>query len=109
MPTQSTSLWVGYFFGKHMMINNHEIALPKAELEQLLERAALRGARAALTELNLEGEDAAQDIRELRSLLEAFTLAKRTAWQTAVKMITASFLLALVMGAMIKLKLFGET
>lgn len=92
-----------------MIINHHEIVLPKIELEQLLERAALRGARAALSELNLEGDEAARDIRELRSLLEAFTLAKRTAWQTAVKMITAGFLLALVMGAVIKLKLFGET
>ena len=46
-------------------------------------------------------------IRELRGLLEAFNTAKRTAWQTLVRMVTTGFILALVAGALIKLKLFG--
>ena len=57
--------------------------------------------------MGLDGEDAASDIRELRGLLEAFNTAKHTAWQTVVKVITTGFLLALVAGAVIKLKVFG--
>ena len=44
---------------------------------------------------------------QLRGLLDAFTSAKRTAWQTVVKIVTTGFVLALMAGAMIKLKLFG--
>jgi len=81
--------------------------MPKDEFEELLERVAERGARAALSDVGLDGENAANDIRELRGLLEAFNTAKHTAWQTVIKLITTSFLLALVAGALIKLKVFG--
>ena len=67
----------------------------------------MRGARAALSDVGLDGENAANDIRELRGLLEAFNTAKHTAWQTVIKLITTGFLLALVAGAIIKLKVFG--
>ena len=83
------------------------VTMPKDEFEELLERVAERGARHALSDVGLDGEDAASDIRELRGLLEAFNTAKHTAWQTVVKVITTGFLLALVAGAIIKLKLFG--
>ena len=81
--------------------------MPKDEFEELLERVAERGARAALSDVGLDGENAANDIRELRGLLEAFNTAKHTAWQTVIKLVTTSFLLALVAGALIKLKVFG--
>ena len=42
-----------------------------------------------------------------KETLEAFNTAKHTAWQTVVKVITTGFLLALVAGAIIKLKVFG--
>ena len=83
------------------------VTMPKDEFEELLERVAERGARHALADVGLDGEDAASDIRELRGLLEAFNTAKHTAWQTVVKVITTGFLLALVAGAVIKLKVFG--
>ncbi len=83
------------------------IMMPKEEFEELLERAAQRGARTALAEVGLDGENAANDIRELRGLLEAFNTAKHTAWQTVIKMVTTGFLLALVAGALIKLKVVG--
>jgi hypothetical protein len=38
------------------------IALPPAEFEALLERAAETGARRALHEVGLDGQDAAEDI-----------------------------------------------
>ena len=60
-----------------------------------------------MTDVGLDGESAAADIRELRGLLEAFNTAKHTAWQTLVRMVTTGFILALVAGALIKLKLFG--
>jgi hypothetical protein len=83
------------------------VTMPKDEFEELLERGAERGARAALSDVGLDGENAANDIRELRGLLEAFNTAKHTAWQTVIKLVTTSFLLALVAGALIKLKVFG--
>jgi len=64
------------------------IALPAAEFEALLERAAETGARRALHEVGLDGQDAAEDIRDLRSLLAGVRLAKQTAGQTAVRLIT---------------------
>lgn len=83
------------------------ISLPQEEFEAILERAAERGARHALSDVGLEGPDAAHDIRELRGLLEAFNTAKHAAWQTVIKLITTGFLLALVAGALINLKMFG--
>lgn len=85
------------------------IALPPAEFEALLERVAETGARRALHEVGLDGQDAAEDIRDLRSLLAGFRLAKQTAVQTAVRLITTGVLLALMAGIAIKLKLFGPT
>ena len=84
------------------------IALPPAEFETLLERAAETGARRALHEVGLDGQDAAEDIRDLRSLLAGFRLAKQTAVQTAVRIITTGILLALMAGIAIRLKLFGN-
>lgn len=84
------------------------IAMPAAEFEALLERAAETGARRALHEVGLDGMDAAEDIRDLRSLLAGLRLAKRTAVQTAVRIVTTGVLLALMAGFAIKLKLFGN-
>lgn len=83
------------------------VVMPRDEFEELLARAAERGARRALADVGLDGPEAANDIRELRGLLEAFNTAKHTAWQTVVRLLTTGFLLALVAGAVIKLKVFG--
>jgi len=87
--------------------NEPLITLPREEFEEMLNRAAERGALRALSDVGLDGEDAAEDIRELRSLLQALNLAKRTAWQTIVRIMTTGLILALMAGAAIKLKLFG--
>ncbi|EDP62695.1 MAG: hypothetical protein HQ481_15010 [Alphaproteobacteria bacterium] len=84
------------------------IVMPEADFEQLLELAAERGARKALDDVGFGGDDAANDIRDLRSLLGCMRLAKRTAVQTAVRLITTGVLLALMAGIAIKLKLFGN-
>jgi len=87
--------------------DGHNVML-EAEFEQLLELAAERGARKALEDVGLDGDDAAVDIRDLRSLLGSLRLAKRTAVQTAVRIVTTGVLLALMAGIAIKLKLFGN-
>lgn len=60
-----------------------------------------------LAHLRLENGSAAKDIRELRDLLEAWRDARRTAWQTTIKVVTTGILAALLVGAAIKLKLMG--
>ena len=87
------------------------VTLPHEEFEELLERAAERGAergaKAALHQVGLDGEDAAHDIRELRSLLDAFNEAKKTAGLTVIRMVITGLVMALLTGTLIKLKLFG--
>jgi hypothetical protein len=53
------------------------IALPAGQFETLLDRAAETGARRALHEVGLDGTDAAEDIRDLRSLLVALASRNR--------------------------------
>ena len=77
------------------------------DLDELLTRAAERGAERALACLGLQNGHAAADIRDLRGLIEAWREARRTAWQTAVKVVTTGVLAALLVGVAIKLKLMG--
>jgi hypothetical protein len=79
------------------------------ELEALIERAAARGAKKALADVGLQDSAAGNDIRHIRSPLSCVRLAKRTAAQTTVRVITTGILLALTAGVAIKLKLFGQT
>ncbi len=83
------------------------LSLRPEDLDELLTRAAEKGAERALAALGLENGHAARDIRELRDLLDAWRDARRTAWQTTVKVITTGILAALLVGAAIKLKLMG--
>ena len=83
------------------------ITLRPEDLDDLLTRAAERGAERCLAHLGLENGHAARDIRELRDLLEAWREARHTAWQTTIKVITTGLLAALLVGAAIKLKLMG--
>jgi hypothetical protein len=85
---------------------NHS-ALTDAQLELLLNRAAEKGARKALADVGLDGDYAESDIRDLRTLLRAINLAKKTAWQTFIRLLTAGIFTALMAGIAIKLKLFG--
>jgi hypothetical protein len=84
------------------------VRMPEAEFEALLTRAAEVGARRALADVGLEGPTAAIDIRDLRSLLDCMRFVRRTAVQTAIRLITTGILLALLAGIAIKLKLSGN-
>jgi sugar phosphate isomerase/epimerase len=83
------------------------VTIPHEEFESMLERAAERGARHALHEVGLDGEDAAQDIRELRNLLDAFNEAKKTAGLAVIRMLVTGLVMAVLAGTLLKLKLFG--
>ncbi|WP_374683528.1 DUF6127 family protein [Accumulibacter sp.] len=83
------------------------VTLPQEEFEAMLERAAERGARHALSEVGLDGPDAARDLSELRSLLDAFNEAKKTAWLTIVRILVTGLVMATLAGAFVKLKVFG--
>ncbi len=77
------------------------------DLDELLIRAAEKGAERAMAALGLENGHAAKDIRDLRGLIEAWRQARQTAWQTLIKLLTTGILVALIVGASIKLKLYG--
>jgi hypothetical protein len=83
------------------------LLLRREDFDELLHRAAERGAERCLAHLGLENGSAARDVRELRDLLAAWRDARRTAWQTAVKVVTTGILATLLVGAAIKLKLMG--
>lgn len=85
--------------------SDRTLLLRREDLEELVARAAERGAERALSHLGLENGHAARDIRELRDLLEAWRDARRTAWRTIVKVATTGLLAALLLGAAIKLHL----
>ncbi len=77
------------------------------DLDELLIRAAEKGAERAMAALGLDNGHAAKDIRDLRGLIEAWRQARQTAWQTLIKLLTTGILVALIVGASIKLKLYG--
>ena len=83
------------------------IRMPEDEFEAMLARAAEQGARRALADVGLDGPEAAIDIHDLRTLLESLRMVRRTAWQTAVRLLTTGLLLALIAGVAVRLKLFG--
>jgi len=84
------------------------VRMPDAEFEALMARAAEEGAKRALADVGLDGQEAAFDIRDLRSLLASIRFVRRTAVQTAVRMITTGVILALLAGIAVKLKVFGS-
>lgn len=83
------------------------MTLSESEVEALLNRAAEKGAQKALSDVGLDGDCAESDIRDLRTLLRSINLAKRTAWQTFIRLVTAGVLAAMMAGIAIKLKIFG--
>jgi hypothetical protein len=90
-----------------MIETNECLSFSKDQLETLLDDAAQRGARRALADVGLEGNDAAEDIRTLRGLIDALRIARRTACQTIVRIITTAILASLIAGIALKLKLLG--
>lgn len=85
------------------------LLLRREDFDELLDRAAERGVERCLAHLGLENGHAVREIRELRDMLEAWRDARRTSWQTTIKVITTGVLAVLLVGVAIKLKLMGGT
>jgi hypothetical protein len=81
-----------------MGLTMSEVILTPAELEDMLDRAAKRGAKEALRYIGLLDEAAHKDITEMRSLLEAWRDTRKSIWSTTVRIITVA-LLTFISGA----------
>lgn len=69
-------------------------------MQVLIEQSAKIGAKKALLDIGLsEDKDLLTDVSELRSLLDSWRSAKRTAGKTIVQALTAIFLAMLIAGA----------
>jgi len=62
------------------------------ELEEMLDRAAHKGAKEALSSIGLLDDSAQKDIVEMRSLLEAWRNTRKSIWTTAIKVTTVAVL-----------------
>jgi len=69
-----------------------DIKLSPEEIEDMLDRAARRGAKEALRSIGLLDDDAHKDITEMRSLLEAWRDTRKSIWSTVVKLVTVGVL-----------------
>ena len=69
-----------------------EVKLSPDELEDMLDRAARRGAKEALRSIGLLDDAAHKDITEMRSLLEAWRDTRKSIWSTITKLVTVAVL-----------------
>ena len=69
-----------------------DIKLTSEELEEILDRAARRGAKEALRSIGLLDDSAQKDITEMRSLLEAWRDTRKSIWSTVTKLVTVAVL-----------------
>ena len=65
-----------------------ELKLSTEELEAMLDRSAKR----ALDSIGLTDENAARDIQEMRSLLDAWRDTRKSIWSTIVRILTVATL-----------------
>ena len=72
--------------------------MTEKELEEIIRQAAHEGAVQALREVGLSDEEAFNDVKELRSLLDAWKATKSTVGHTIARMLTTAILTALTIG-----------
>jgi len=72
--------------------------MTEIELELVIQKAAQAGAKEALREVGLSDQEAYDDVKELRSLLETWKITKTTVGQTITRTITTALLTALAVG-----------
>ena len=65
-----------------------DLKISAEELEAMLDRSAKR----ALESIGLTDENAARDIQEMRSLLDAWRDTRKSIWNTTVKIFTVATL-----------------
>lgn len=69
-----------------------DVKLTVDEIEDMLDRAARRGAKEALRSIGMLDDQAQKDITEMRSLLEAWRDTRKGIWTTIVKITTVGVL-----------------
>lgn len=69
-----------------------EVKISHDELEEMLDRAARKGAKEALASIGLLDASAQKDIVEMRSLLEAWRDTRKSIWTTVIKVTTVAVL-----------------
>ena len=69
-----------------------EVKLSPEELEDMLDRAARRGAKEALRSIGLLDDDAHKDITEMRGLIEAWRDTRKSIWSTITRLVTVAVL-----------------
>jgi hypothetical protein len=72
--------------------------MTEQEVEAMLDRAARKGAEQALQDIGLSDQEAYDDMREIRNLLDAWRATKQTVGQTVAKLLTTAILFALAAG-----------
>ena len=78
--------------------------MTEVELEEMIARAAERGAEQALKRIGLQDESSYDDVRELRGLLNAWRETKKTVGQTIARWVTTAILVTLAAGIYMKVK-----
>ena len=79
-------------------------AMSPEVIEEMMARAAQKGAKAALESIGLHDENAGDDMKELRNLLDAWRSTKKTVWSQIVKATTIAVLSAIAAGAFLHFK-----
>jgi hypothetical protein len=81
------------------------VRMPEPEFKRLLARPrTAKGAKRTLYGVGRESDEAALDIRDLRSMLDLLRLVCRTAVQTVVRAVTTVIMLALLAGIRVESK-----
>ena len=75
-----------------MVMPMGNVTMTPEEFEAMLDRAAKKGARAALEELGLHDQNAEKDLEEIRNLLTSWRDTKKAIWSTVVKVVTVAIL-----------------
>ncbi len=83
-------------------MDRKHITISETELQKMLQCASEQGAKKILLQLGLSDEEAGEDIRDLRSLIDGWRTVKRTAIKTATQSFVVAILSALAVGAFFK-------
>lgn len=79
------------------------VCMTALELQSMLDKAAESGARKALHDIGLADDQAGIDVRDLRSLLSAWRVGKRTAFKVAVQNVTNMLFVLILIGVAVKM------
>jgi len=72
--------------------------MEQKELEEIISKAAEQGAKQALKDIGLSDQEAYDDVKELRGLLDSWRATKATVGHTIARMFTTAILTALAVG-----------